>query len=194
MKPLGPAIASILDLAFSRSPPSANALYTSGSNLPSRRSNAACTSAKGLSDVIRTWTTENRDSVMASPPGNGSTPSTAEPTAHPQVKACVFGFPVVRMECARGRLSRALRYRRCWRRVGPVHERPSGRPSAAEPVHHEEEHRRQEDAEQGHAKGAPQDGGAQRAAHLGAGASSEVRRHHLDKARRGHQDRPQPGY
>src|SRR5437899_2882353 len=54
MKPLGPAIASILALAPSASPPPASALYTSGSNLPSPRSNAACTSAKGLSAVIRT--------------------------------------------------------------------------------------------------------------------------------------------
>src|SRR5258708_7932535 len=41
------------------------------------------------------------------------------------------------------------------------------------------------------AKGAPQHGGAHRAADLGAGPGSEVRRHHVDKDRRGHHDRPQ---
>src|SRR5262249_54203335 len=45
-----------------------------------------------------------------------------------------------------------------------------------------EEHRRQKDAEQGHAKGAPQHGGANRAAHFCAGAGREVRWHHMDKA------------
>src|SRR5947207_1255394 len=51
-----------------------------------------------------------------------STPSSAEPTAHPQVKACVFGFPVVRMESARSRPGRAFRDRPGWRRVGPAPE------------------------------------------------------------------------
>jgi hypothetical protein len=81
MKPLGPAIASILALAASGSPPPASAWYTSGSNLPSRRPKAACTSAKGLSAVSRTWSPENRNSVMAVPPGMGRAGAGASPDA-----------------------------------------------------------------------------------------------------------------
>ena len=63
----------------------------------------------------------------------------------------------------------------------------------AQPVDDEEEHRRQEDAEQRHAEHAAEDGRAQRPPHLGAGPVRDHQRHHAeDEGERGHHDRPQP--
>ena len=58
---------------------------------------------------------------------------------------------------------------------------------------HEEEHRRQEDAEQRHAQHAAEDGRAQRPPHFRAGPVGDHQRHHAeDERERRHQDRPQP--
>ncbi len=57
MNPLGPAIASILALAPSASPPAASDWYRPGSKRPNCRSKAVVTSLNGLSVVRRTWST-----------------------------------------------------------------------------------------------------------------------------------------
>src|SRR5262245_17241204 len=69
MKPLGPAIASILALASSISPPAISGLATSGSKRPNWRSKALATSSNGWSLSRRTWSTMKRDSLIGFPPG-----------------------------------------------------------------------------------------------------------------------------
>src|SRR5215470_10526243 len=89
MNPLGPAIASILALALSVSPPAASAWYTPGSNRPNCRSKALVTSSKGFSVARRTWSTEMRVVFIslsswrwvAKPPKANTPPSTAALTA-----------------------------------------------------------------------------------------------------------------
>src|SRR5262245_58725270 len=68
MKPLGPAIASILALASSALPPVASDLDTSGSKRPNWRSKALATSSNGLSLSRRTWSTTKRESFIGLPP------------------------------------------------------------------------------------------------------------------------------
>ena len=77
----------------------------------------------------------------------------------------------------RGRAEAGARWRPSW---------------SAESPNHRVEDRRQDETEEGHAQAATEDGGAQRAARTRRCAGSEVRRHHVDKARRGHHDRPEP--
>ena len=61
-----------------------------------------------------------------------------------------------------------------------------------EPFDDVEEHRRQKNAKQRHAQHAAEDGGAQRAAHFGAGAFRQHQRHHAqNEGERRHHDRPQ---
>src|SRR5260370_21590742 len=104
MKPLEPAIASILARTAAGSPPSASGWETSGSKRPRRCSNAACTSAKRLSEVIRTWVTENPDSVMALPPSTIDIGQPLLPPSPPGIVIAIlvyYDFPSAHGEHAR---------------------------------------------------------------------------------------------
>src|SRR5262249_45089365 len=97
MKPLGPAIASILALAPSASPPAASAWYTSGSKRPTCRAKAVVTSSNRLSVVRRTWSTVKRVSFISSSPRRCS-PSRPDNRAPPRTPPSSTAEPASRLQ------------------------------------------------------------------------------------------------